>query len=320
MVRQALFLLLAFLSGLSIGGYAMGNKTVTSTTPDLTPGVKQESITNVIANTNHLGDPVEETAATAVTASDITDSPDRLAESNDQETPGFAFEAMDEAAQLQVLGTRWAELDKQVKRLDKLVYRLNRELARIKMDPDKPGVEDTENGKMPVATPEERYDALVAVGVATSDAEEILWRQSELDLERLELQDLALREGWYRTSRYFDALRELNADAVDLRGEIGDEAFDRYLYGTGEANRVKVNSVIQGSAAEVSGLLPGDVIEYYGDRPILNFSDLRSASSEGVRNESVPLLIKRGNRYIEAFILRGPLGVRLEAISSPPSS
>ena len=145
-------------------------------------------------------------------------------------------------------------------------------------------------------------------------------KQSELELDRLELRDQAIREGWYGTDRYSEELRELNRDAIDLRAEIGERLYDEYLFQTGEFNRVKVTSVIQGSAAEQSGLLPGDIIESYGDEYIYDYSDLRSATADGVRGETVPVLIRRGDHLFEAEIARGPMGVRLEPLNVPPGS
>ena len=83
------------------------------------------------------------------------------------------------------------------------------------------------------------------------------------DLERLELRDQAIREGWFRSERYFDELQALQGQNVKLRDEIGDQAYDSYLYQVGANNRVTVTSIIPGSAAELAGIQSGDVVEAY---------------------------------------------------------
>ena len=209
-----------------------------------------------------------------------------------------------------------------VSRLEARVGKLERKLAKLESEQDeRPEEASTARERaQATATAADRRVALVSAGVPEPTADDIVWRQSALDLERLELQDQAIREGWHRTERYYQELRELNQDAVNFRAEIGDEAYDRYLYQTGEDNRVRVASVIPGSEAELAGLAPGDIIESYGDGRIFNFTDLRNSTATGERGELVPVVIQRGDMYIEAMVPRGPLGVRIEADALPPDA
>ncbi|MCP3866823.1 MAG: PDZ domain-containing protein [Gammaproteobacteria bacterium] len=219
-----------------------------------------------------------------------------------------------------VLNTRWAKQERLIIEMQERLLSLEQQMSALVTERRLEAEEQAEATVeiMPVSTPEDRRNALIASGVGRTSAGEIVARQSRLELERLELQDVAFREGWYQSSRYFEALRELNADRVDLRTEISERAYDEYLYRTGKTNRVKIISVIPGSAAELSGLEVGDVIETYGDDVIYEYSDLRSATGEGVRGETVPVLIRRGDHYLESDISRGPMGVRLESLSIPP--
>jgi C-terminal processing protease CtpA/Prc len=202
------------------------------------------------------------------------------------------------------------------------VGKLERKLAKLEsQQSERPeSAEDTGESTQATATATaaDRRVALVSAGVPEPTADDIVWRQSAWDLERLELQDQALREGWHRTERYYQELQELNDEAVNFRTEIGDQAYDRYLYQTGENNRVRVSSVIPGSEAELAGLEPGDVIESYGDGRIFDFTDLRNSTATGERGELVPVVIQRGDTFIEALVPRGPLGVRIEADRLPP--
>ena len=171
---------------------------------------------------------------------------------------------------------------------------------------------------LPVDTPEDRREALIIAGVDGALAEEIVWRESEIAMARLELQDRALREGWHGTETYRDEMRALGSRAVDLRAEVGDDAYDRFLYETGQPNRVQVGGVFAGSQGEQAGILPGDIIERYADERVFRFDDLRSATTAGVRDELVPVTVLRDDRRFELWIPRGPIGVRLESGSTAP--
>ena len=222
--------------------------------------------------------------------------------------------------QVQVLLARWSELEARVERLNRRVGSLERlgPEEAFAADPGMGQEGDSQREVLPVDTPEERRTALVAVGVPAPQADDIVWRQSELALERLELQDRALREGWHRTQRYYEELSALGDAAPDLRDEIGEAGYDRYLYETGELNRVQISGVIEGSQAAQTGLRPGDVIESYDGTRIFRFEDLRQATTAGARDELVPLRIRRDGALIDAWVARGPIGVRLEAASVPP--
>ena len=104
-----------------------------------------------------------------------------------------------------------------------------------------------------------------------------------------------------------------------MRDEIGVDVYDRYLFETGQDNRVLVDSVIPGSAGEGSGMLPGDVIERYGEQPVYDFRDLRTATSDGERGELVPVTVRRGRELVELLLPRGPIGIGLDATRIDPS-
>jgi hypothetical protein len=167
-------------------------------------------------------------------------------------------------------------------------------------------------------TPDERRKALVAAGVDPGLADDILWRESRLELDRLNLRDLAVREGWIGTDRYREERNQIAGEDRSLREEIGDTAWDRYLYGTGKDNRIAVSAVISGSAAEAAGLQPGDLIESYaGDRPF-RFAELRDATTQGESGELVAVRVKRAGGVVDIWVPRGPLGIRMEMTRAEP--
>lgn len=160
-------------------------------------------------------------------------------------------------------------------------------------------------------TSEERRDLLVAAGVGLDLAEDLVWRDNQLELDRLNLRDQAIREGWMGSDRYRDAVNAMAEQERSLREEIGDAAWDRYLYLSGENNRVSVNSVIPGSAADAAGLQSGDVIESYAGTQPFAFGELRHATTEGEKGELVAVRVRRGDRVLDVWVPRGPLGARL---------
>ena len=117
------------------------------------------------------------------------------------------------------------------------------------------------------------------------------------------------RQWSQRRERYLEGEREPGA-AEQMREALGDSAYDRYLYASGRSNRVRINQVLPGSAAEQAGLLNGDIILSYGDKRVFNFSDLRRQSYEGELGEPTLLEVQRADGSIAQMILpRGPMGL-----------
>jgi hypothetical protein len=218
-------------------------------------------------------------------------------------------------ARIDSLTAAWGRLDAQLAEIRQRIGAIERRQVDASADE-----EASEPRARRPGTAEEQRDALLRAGVASDVADEILWRRAQTSLEQLELRDQAIREGWMNSDRYREELRRINAERVSMRDEIGADAYDRYLYETGRNNRVRVESLIPGSAGEASGLEPGDVIERYSDRSVLNVRDLRSATSEGERGELVPVMVRRGDERLEIWLPRGPIGIGLEATRLDPRS
>ena len=160
---------------------------------------------------------------------------------------------------------------------------------------------------------------LVAAGLDQVTADNIVLQQSEADLKRLDLRDKAIREGYLRTQQFRDEMMQLRAEETSLQDELGHEYYDRYLYLSGQSNRIGVSSVMIGSAAEQSGINQGDLIVQYDDRPVFNGRDLQRASTSGERGELATVTLLRDGRQISLSLPRGPLGVRLQPVSIDPN-
>ncbi|MFP6808213.1 MAG: PDZ domain-containing protein [Pseudomonadales bacterium] len=159
---------------------------------------------------------------------------------------------------------------------------------------------------------------LVAAGLDQITANDIVLQRSEIELKRLELRDHAIREGYLRTERFRDEMMKIRAEETSLQEELGHEYYDRYLYISGQSNRIGVSSVMIGSAAEQSGINQGDLIVRYDDQPVFNGRDLQQASSSGERGELATVTLLRDGRQLSISLPRGPLGVRLQPVSVDP--
>lgn len=161
-------------------------------------------------------------------------------------------------------------------------------------------------------------DSLIKAGLDSFTAQEIARKKSDVELRRLELLDDATREGYMGTDRFREEMTQLRKAEVRVRDEVDEASYDKYLYYTGQANRVGVASVLMGSAAEEGGIQQGDIILRYQDEPLYSGRDLRIATSNGERDEPVNVTVQRGDSKVTVSVPRGPLGVRLSPMSINP--
>ena len=159
---------------------------------------------------------------------------------------------------------------------------------------------------------------LIRGGIDPAIAEDIVRRKNSLDFKRLQLQDRAKREHYLNSRRYFDELEEINQQNVSLREELGDDQFDQYLFNSKQNNRIRISSVMLGSAAELAGIKQGDVVLSYDDQRMFSWQELKDATSEGQLGEYVAISIYRNGEIFSFTVPRGPLGVQLGATRLPP--
>ncbi|WP_296809535.1 PDZ domain-containing protein [Thiocapsa sp.] len=269
------------------------------------------ALNDPLPSTSSEADPVvEEQAGERIpTALGVTEAADSPAET----PPDVPTMSAGDAATPQALKSLESQITDLRFRLSSVEQTLNRVLSASAT----PASADETRPPAP-RTAEERRGALVAAGVDAGLAEDLVLREAQRSLERLSLRDQAIREGWVGSAEYREELSRINADARSLREDIGDEIYDRYLFATGEDNRVQIDSVIPGSAAEIAGLQPGDLIEAYADERLFDFSELRRKTTEGEYGEQVAVKVRRGGRVVETWIPRGPLGVTLDSARVEP--
>jgi C-terminal processing protease CtpA/Prc len=202
--------------------------------------------------------------------------------------------------QIQALETKLASLEARVLELEQVIDSQPETDADTKI----PAVDIRLNRLLTTKT-------LVKAGLSEDMAADIVRRRNDIELRKLELRDRASREDYLGTTRYSRELTALINEQVTLREELGDAAYDRYLYANGMPNRVKVTSVMLGSAAETAGMGDGDIILTYEQNRIFGVSELVKLTSLGELGEYVSIDISRDGQLMSLWVPRGPLGVRL---------
>ena len=162
--------------------------------------------------------------------------------------------------------------------------------------------------------------ALAAAGVDELTAADIKRRQDARELAELNLRNQATRENWLDSPRFAEALAGIDAERVSIRDEIGDAAYDRYLFALGEPNRIRVADVLAQSPAAEAGLQPGDLIVSYGDTRLFAPDELVAETRSGTAGEDVQLEIMRGGERLQVEVPRGPLGLRIAATQIAPEA
>ena len=162
--------------------------------------------------------------------------------------------------------------------------------------------------------------ALVTAGLDAVTVADIKRRRDENTMAEIYLRDQATREHWLDTPRFAAEMAAIEAQRTPLRDEIGDDAYDRYLFALGEANRVRVEDVLQESPAAQVGVQAGDLILRYGDARVFAPDELVNATRSGTAGETVPVEILRDGQRLELQVPRGPLGVHIAATQANPGA
>jgi len=160
--------------------------------------------------------------------------------------------------------------------------------------------------------------ALIDAGMDAVEAQQLKKRFEKQELETLYLRDRAVREGWLGNNRYREELKKLETQTDNIKEELDEEAYAAYLFASGQPNKVSVQSVLTRSAADNSGILPGDQVLRYDNQRIYNWQDLRNATAQGDINETITIEVVRDNKRIEFYMQRGPLGIRMNSGSVAP--
>ena len=159
--------------------------------------------------------------------------------------------------------------------------------------------------------------ALLDTGMDSGQASQLRSFFEQLEMERLYLRDQAMREEW-DNQRLREAMQTLENRETDLKSQLGDKAYDAYLYASGQPNRVEVTSVLASSPAGTAGLMAGDQLVRYDNQRIYTGFDLREATTQGSANETVMVEVMRDGKPLQFYLPRGPLGIRMNSVSVQP--
>ena len=159
--------------------------------------------------------------------------------------------------------------------------------------------------------------ALIDSGMGSSQASELKGHFEQLEMERLYLRDRSIRESWSR-EKYREAVQSLDSKEGELENQLGESMYDSYLYASGRPNRVSVTSVFPSAQAGIAGIVSGDHIIRYDNQRIYNGFGLREATTGGNAGDTVALEVERDGKTIQFYLVRGPLGIRMNSVSVAP--
>jgi hypothetical protein len=253
--------------------------------------------------------------------SDAVARADRPAPALEQRLEQLESELVEEAAQRRRLEERLEALSAQIAAAHGDAAAEERTPAHSNAAPSGP---DTSAPEAPLPASEygvsEMERALVAAGLDAASAAQIKRRGDELTMAEMYLRDQATREQWLDTPRFHEEMAALNAQQVPLREEIGEDAYDRYLFARGHANRVRVDDVLSESPAAHAGVQTGDLIVRYDDGRIFAPAELVAQTRTGGEGETIRLEIIRNGERLQIEVPRGPLGLRVAPTQAAPET
>ena len=149
-----------------------------------------------------------------------------------------------------------------------------------------------------------RTQRLVAAGFDPTTADWILTRESELQMQALRSRYEAGRNG-----SMVDFYQQTSEFRTQLRQELGDARFERYLTANGQSLNVTIGTVLDSSPAQSVGLRVGDQIVSYGGERVYSMTDLTRQIINGVPEERVVIEFLRDDMPMQVVLPRGPVGI-----------
>ena len=147
-----------------------------------------------------------------------------------------------------------------------------------------------------------QLERLIEAGISPEQAEWIVRRESELQMEMLQARYEAMQSD--NTRRFFGS-----ATDSDLRAALGEADYERYLTANGRSTSVGIGNVIPNSPAQQGGLRPGDQIVRYDGERVFSMMDMAGHIMENEAEGNVVVDIERDGMPMQLVIPRGPLGV-----------
>ena len=149
-----------------------------------------------------------------------------------------------------------------------------------------------------------RVARLIEAGFQPGEAEWIVQRESELQMAALQARYDAQKSG-----EPVDFLQSRTAAADQLRSELGDEQYERYLVANGRPTSISISTVMESSPAQRAGLRSGDQIVRYDGQRMFSMSDLATQTMQGEAGVNVVVDIVRDGIPMQVVLPRGPVGI-----------
>ena len=151
---------------------------------------------------------------------------------------------------------------------------------------------------------ENRVARLVAAGFSPDRAEWLAKRESELQMEQMQLVFNARQNG----ERFDRNDIRLDPDRA-LRAEIGDLEYEQYLEADGRSTSVEVGTVLESSPGQRAGLQTGDQIVAYDGARVFSYGELSMQTMSAQAGRSVVVDIIRDGVPMQVVVEAGPIGI-----------
>ena len=154
-------------------------------------------------------------------------------------------------------------------------------------------------------------DSLMASGLNESDAAVVAEMLEEAYASHLE----RLNEN-RKQERVFQAeIREW------LLTNVGEHAYDSYLFATAQRNRVIVREIPEGTLAELEGLRKKDMVHSIDGKRIFRLQDIQDLQNQSPGPDYfVDVLFVREDHVFSVYLPLNNLGIRLGAARTNPGS
>lgn len=153
-------------------------------------------------------------------------------------------------------------------------------------------------------TEERQIENLIEAGFDQYQAEEIIRQTEEMQMNLLNARFQASQSG-----EDFDA-GQMQLEAIaELRANLGEADYERYLEATNQSTNVGVSNVLASSPAEIAGMQTGDqIISYNGER-VFNVNDLNRLTNSVEASGNVVVEVLRDGQPVNLSLPTGPIGI-----------
>lgn len=149
-----------------------------------------------------------------------------------------------------------------------------------------------------------RLAQLVDGGFSDQEARRLMQQESEAQYR-------AMQAAWeaQRNGQSLDPYSTMASPQALLRGELGDDDYERYLKAQGAPTAVQITQVLDRSPGSRVGLQPGDEITSYNGNRVFNVMELRSLTMQGRPGEDVIVEVSRDGVSMQLSLPSGPIGI-----------